>query len=110
MTDGPYFTDPDLANTNMRGYPNVVGDEEMCMYVKGITGSWTDVGSQDIVSAEINANFNTKINFSNDTLLEHAFICFINLTHKVTVEAILLQLDSYMLDVDGITIRCVSIY
>lgn len=100
MTDGPYFVDPDLAHPNMRPYPNIIGDSEFYMFKED---------SHPIVLT-LDNDFDTSVDFSMDSFTEETIIHFINLTHKVTVQAIRLLLDSYMLDVDGITTWCFSFY
>lgn len=109
MTDGPYWSDPDLRHSNMRPYLNIVGDNEFYMYIP--IGSFDGPDSSHAIVLELlNNNFDINAEFASAVLIERVFIGFIDLTEKVTAQAIRLLLDSYMLDVDGITIRCVSIY
>lgn len=84
------MVDPDLAHPNMRPYPNIIGDSEFYMFK-------TD--SHPIVLT-LDSGYQTHAELSEDSFIEDTIIHFISLTHKVTVQAIPLLLDSYMLDVD----------
>lgn len=48
----------------------------------------------------LDANYNTDVEFTADSFAESIILGFINLTHKVTVQADSFAVDSYMLDVD----------
>lgn len=90
MTDGPYFVDPDLRHSNMRPYPNIIGDSEFYMFK---TDSHPRVLTLD-------SDYNLNVEFSADSLAESIILDFITLTHKVTTLADSFAIDSYMLDVD----------
>lgn len=72
------LVDPDLAHPNMRPYPNIIGDSEFYMFKED---------SHPIILG-LDSNYQTHAEMSADDFLEETFIHFINLTHKVTVQAI----------------------
>lgn len=94
MKEMPCHFDPDLSHPNMRPYPNIISDEEFCMFLE------EPEPSHPVVVQILNSTFDTNAAFSSDALLEHVFLWFINLHHRVTVDADSFAIDSYMLDVD----------